>query len=112
MVILDLKWVVYTAQLIIMNVNIIPFILFTNLLLYTSNNIINYGLVKSILSISDTREPHHGLIFMVPLMPWYFGFYLRSIRSLGYIMEGLYQASYWDSWNPWKVSKEAIKEGV
>jgi hypothetical protein len=49
---------------------------------------------------------------MVPVMPWYFGFYLRTIRSLGYIMEALFQVSYWDPWNPWKVSKEAIKEGV
>jgi biofilm PGA synthesis N-glycosyltransferase PgaC len=112
MVVLDLKWVVYTIQLIVMNISVIPFILFTNLLLYTANNIINYILVKSILAINGTREPHRGLIFMVPVMPWYFGFYLRTIRSLGYIMEGLFQVSYWDPWNPWKVSKEAIKEGV
>jgi len=112
MVVMDLKWIVYTIQLIVMNVSIIPFILFVNLLLYTANNLINYLLVKSVLAISNTRELHHGLVFMLPLMPWYFGFYLRTIRSFGYIMESLFQASYWDSWNPWKVSSEAIKEGV
>jgi len=112
MVILDIKWVVYTIQLILMNVSVIPFILLTNLFLYTANNLINYFLVKVLLAINGTREPHRGLLFMVPVMPWYFGFYLRSIRSLGYIMEALFQASYWDSWNPWKVSKEAVKEGV
>lgn len=112
MVILDIKWIVYTVQLILMNIGAIPFILLTNLILYTTNNLINYGLIKSILAINNTREPHRGLLFMIPVMPWYFGFYLRTIRSLGYIMEGLFQASYWDPWNPWKVSKEAIKEGV
>jgi hypothetical protein len=44
---------------------------------------------------------------MVPVMPWYFGFYLRGIRSLGYVIEALFQVSYWNPWNPWKVSTEA-----
>lgn len=49
---------------------------------------------------------------MVPVMPWYFGFYLRGIRSLGYVIEALFQVSYWNPWNPWKVSTEAPKESV
>lgn len=112
MVVLDVKWIIYTIQLIVMNISGIPFILIINLLLYTGNNIIKYGLVKLVLSVTNTNEPPRGLVFMIPLMPWYFGFYLRSIRTLGYIMETLFQVSYWDPWNPWKVSKEAIKEGV
>lgn len=112
MLVLDLKWVVYTIQLITLNVTGIPFIFLTNLILYTLNNVLKYGLIKMLLAVTGTREPHRGLAFMVPLMPWYFGFYLRSIRSLGYLMEGLFQVSYWDPWNPWKVSKEALKEGV
>lgn len=111
MVVLDLKWVFYTIQLILTNISVIPFILFANLILYTKNNLIKYILVKSVLAINGTREPHRGLIFMVPIMPWYFGLYLRSVRSLGYLMEALFQVSYWDPWNPWKVSKEAVKEG-
>lgn len=112
MLVLDLKWVVYTIQLIIMNVAAVPFILLVNLLLYTGNNIIKYLLINVVLGVTDTREPPRGLVFMVPLMPWYFGFYLRGIRSLGYLMEGLFQASYLDPWNPWKVSRQAMKEGV
>lgn len=112
MVILDLKWVIYTIQLIMMNVAGIPFILIINLMLYTGNNAIKYVLIKVVQGATNTREPPQGLVFMIPLMPWYFGFYLRGVRSLGYIMETLFQASYLDPWNPWKVSKEAMKEGV
>jgi cellulose synthase/poly-beta-1,6-N-acetylglucosamine synthase-like glycosyltransferase len=111
-VILDIKWIVYIIQMIIMNVSLLPFLLFSAYLLYAVNNAINYLLVKSILAISGTKESHYGVGLMVPLMPLYIGFYQRSVRSFGYLMEGLHKASYLDPWNPWKVSKEALKEGV
>jgi cellulose synthase/poly-beta-1,6-N-acetylglucosamine synthase-like glycosyltransferase len=112
MVVLDIKWIIYAIQIIITSSGLIPYILVVNVILYSVNNLINYLLFKSVLLTSGTQEPHRGLVFMTPIMPWYFGFYLRAIRSLGYIMEVLFQASYWDPWTPWKVSKEAIKEGV
>lgn len=112
MIVLDIKWIVYTIQIILMNVSAIPFILIINLCLYILNNIIKYGFINGILAVTGTREPPQGVGLMVPLMPWYFGFYLRSIRSLGYLMEALFQVSYWDPWNPWKVGRQALKEGV
>jgi hypothetical protein len=112
MIILDLKWLVYIVQLIILNVSLIPFILAVNLILYTESNVIKYGLIKAVLAVTGTKEPSRGVGLATPLMSWYFGFYLRTTRSLGYIMEALFRISYWDPWNPWKVVKEALKEGV
>lgn len=112
MIILDLKWLVYIIQLIVLDVGLIPFILTVNLILYTGSNVIKYGLIKAVLAVTGTKEPSRGVGLAIPLMSWYFGFYLRTVRSLGYIMEALFRVSYWDPWNPWKVGKEALKEGV
>ena len=111
-ILLDIKWILYIIQMVVMNIGLLPFVLFFAYLLYTANNAINYLLVKSVLAINGTKEPHSGLAFMIPVMPLYIGFYQRGVRTFGYLMEGLHRASYLDPWNPWKVSREALKEGV
>lgn len=55
----------------------------------------------------STQCREHGA--MIPLMPWYFGGYLRTIRSLGFLMETLFRVS---SPDPWKGSRQSIKEGI
>lgn len=112
MILLDLKWIIYLIQMMVINIGIIPIVLAINLVLYMGSNVVRYGLIKAVLATTGTKEPSRGTGLMIPVMPWYFGFYLRAIRSLGYIMEALFRVSYWDPWNPWKVSKEALKEGV
>ena len=109
--ILNFKWFIYLLQMIFFHINVIPFLLIINLFLYTLNNVFQFALVKVLLGAKrkeDTRE----LALFLPLMPLYVGLYLRSVRTIAYVMELLFKASYWDSWNPWKVSKQARKEGV
>jgi uncharacterized membrane protein len=50
------------------------------------------------------------LYLFIPLMPFYYGIYLRVIRTYAYIMEFIHKVSYWDKWNPWKVSSIAKRE--
>ncbi len=43
----------------------------------------------------------------LPIVPLYTGIYLRAVRTLAYLMEFFFKASFSDAWNPWKVSRIA-----
>jgi len=110
-VILNAKWWIYLVQILLFHLSLWPFILATNLILYTVNNVISLGIIQAALGPNLDRGTGR-LVLFAPLMSLYMGFYLRGVRTLSYLMELLYSDSYWDSWNPWKVSKQARKEGV
>ena len=110
-VILNAKWWIYSVQILLFHLSLWPFLLAMNLILYTANNVISLGIIQAAFGPNLDRGTGR-LVLFAPLMPLYMGFYLRGVRTLSYLMELLYSASYWDSWNPWKVSKQARKEGV
>lgn len=110
-VILNAKWWIYLVQILLFHLSLWPFILATNLILYTVSNVISLGIIQAALGPNLDRGTVR-LVLFAPLMPLYMGFYLRGVRTLSYLMELLYSDSYRDSWNPWKVSKQARKEGV
>jgi hypothetical protein len=43
----------------------------------------------------------------LPLVPLYTGIYLRTVRTLAYLMEFFFKSSFFDTWNSWKVSRIA-----
>lgn len=103
---LDIKWFVYFAVLIISYPDNLGYVMIINYVLYLIANIIQYVFVIAIVGRTETLST---TVLFLPLMPFYTGLFLRAIRTYSYIMEVLHKTSYDDVWNPWKVSKVAKK---
>lgn len=103
---LNMKWWLYLAQLLIIDPGHIEIIILINLLLYGLANILEFGIAVALLA--GTMYWRELVLFIyLPLIPLYTGFYIRSIRSLAYLLEFVCRVSYFDKWNPWKVSNVA-----
>ena len=108
---LNLKWWVYIAQVILFLPEHLPLIFLVNYLLYTTANFLQFFVAYNLIS-STLRKHDYMLAQYLPLMPLYTGFYLRIVRTYAYLMEFLHKVSYLDAWNPWKVSKIAQREDL
>lgn len=106
---LDIKWWIYIVQLFVFGNNHLEIIFLINLFLYGVANFVEYGL--AVIFLGNSMRTRDLLLFIyLPLMPIYTGLYLRAIRSFAYFMEFTFRTSYFDKWNPWKVSKIAKKD--
>ncbi len=103
---LDLKWWLYIVQLFIFGSSHIEVVLIINLLLYGTANILEYAVAVVMLG-KTLRWRELSLWAYLPLVPLYTGIYLRIVRTFAYLMEFVFKASFFDKWNPWKVSKIA-----
>lgn len=103
---LDIKWFIYFFQIIQLNSSYIAFLLIINYVFYVLANLVQW-LFSVILQRSLKQKPNYQSIMFIPLMPLYTGVYLRFVRTFAYLMEFLHKRSYFDRWNPWKVSKIA-----
>lgn len=109
--VLNAKWWIYIAQVLLFHLSLWPFLLAVNILLYSVQNALHFGIVQA--AFGHTMRRHTGRLFLfTPLMPLYMGIYLRMVRTFAYVMESIFQASFWDPWNPWKVSRTARREGT
>lgn len=102
--ILDLKWWLYIVQIFIFAQSHIEVVFLCNLVLYGCANILEFGIAITLLG-NSLRKKELVLAIWLPLIPLYTGMYLRSVRTFAYIMEFIFKASFFDQWNPWKVSK-------
>lgn len=109
--ILDFKWWIYFLQIVFFFTEFLQYVLVINYILYLIANYIEYLFVLGIYQKTRRREELLAVFFM-PLKPIYTGFYLRTVRTYAYLMEFFFRISYADSWNPWKSSKIAEKEGL
>lgn len=102
---LNFKWYFYLADMAINFSSQLAFILPINILLYTANNFLKF------LVFSTFRERKNESIafFMIylPIMVFYFGYFLRIVRTIAYLQELFFKTSYKDSWNPAKTSRHA-----
>jgi hypothetical protein len=90
--------------------SLLKFIVPFNILLYTINNFLKF----LIFSLFRKRK-NESITYFIPYLPcmvFYFGFYLRIVRSVAYIQEFFFKKSYQDSWNPSKSSKQARELGI
>jgi len=102
--ILNLKWWVYAIQIIFINHEFMHIIISINYAIYLVVNVIEFFL--ALLLFGNTmRRADKTLFFFLPLVPLYVGLYLRLIRTFAHFMEFFFKVSYYDSWNPWKVSR-------
>lgn len=103
---LDIKWFIYFFQIVQLSSSYIAFLLILNYIFYFMANIVQW-LFAIAMQRSLGQKPNYQSIMFVPLMPLYTGTYLRLVRTFSYVMELLHKRSYFDKWNPWKVSKIA-----
>lgn len=108
--ILNIKWWIYLVDMVLNYTSLLGFIFPFNILLYTTNNFLKF----IVFSIFRKRRNASIVYFIpyLPLMVFYFGFYLRLVRSIAYIQEIFFKKSYEDSWNPSKSSKHAKQLGI
>ncbi len=109
-IILNLKWWVYIFDMLINYSTMLGFILPFNILLYTCSNYLKF-LVFSLFRERKNESVSYFLVYM-PCMVFYFGFYLRIVRTTAYIQEFFFKKSYDDPWNPAKSSRHAKELGI
>lgn len=103
--ILNIKWYFYLFDMVVNFTSQLIFIVPMNILLYTANNFLKF-FVFSLFRERKNETVNYFLIYL-PLMVFYFGYFLRIVRTIAYIQEIFFKASYKDSWNPQKSSKFA-----
>lgn len=103
--ILNITWFLYIMDMVMNYSSELKYIITMNILLYTVNNYFKF------LFFSPFRErkhaPNYYFLPYIPLMVFYFGYFLRIVRSIAYVQEFLFKASYNDPWNPQKSSRHA-----
>ena len=103
--VLNITWFIYIIDMVLNYPSELKYIVVMNFILYTANNYFKF------LFFAPFRERKHApvsyFLIYIPLMVFYFGYFLRIIRSVAYIQEFLFKASYKDPWNPQKSSRHA-----
>lgn len=107
----NLKWWVYFAQMVILHPGSVQYLVVINYVLYLLTNVAQFFVAVLVLG-STLRPVERRLWAWLPLMPVYTGVYLRIVRTYAHLMELWYRASYFDAWNPWKVSRVARHESL
>ncbi|MEW5769022.1 MAG: glycosyltransferase [Pseudomonadota bacterium] len=110
-VVLDLKWWIYIVQIGLFMTAHLKLILLVNFLLYLTSASIQF-LLSLALYGHTARRQEIALVWLLPLVPIYTGYFLRIVRTYAYLMEWLFKASYLDAWNPWKTSRVAHEENL
>lgn len=108
-ILLNLRWWIYIAQIFIFNAEHLEYIVLINYLLYLSANVLEFAM-GCVLYGRTLKLREIALAPYLLLMPPYVGIYLRLVRSYAYLMETLHRVSYFDRWNPWKVSSVNRRE--
>ncbi len=108
--VLNLKWWVYIFDLLLHYLNQLKFIFTFNILLYTTTNYLKF-ILFSLFRNRKNESVGYFLVY-IPCMVFYFGFYLRLVRSVAYTQEFFFKKSYEDPWNPQKSSAHAKELGL
>lgn len=109
-VVLNFKWYIYLAIMLTFYRPLFLNIFITNVLLYTSTNF-----VKFIVYSLYRKKTHISMSYFLPYVPclvFYFGYYLRAVRTIAYLQEIFLKKSYQDPWNPSKTSMHAKRLGI
>lgn len=108
--VLNVKWYVYLFDMLINYSSLLANILITNILLYTFTNFTKFTIYS--LYRQRSNAPISYFLVYIPCLVFYFGFYLRIVRTVAYIQEIFFKMSYNDPWNPAKTSAHAKRMGL
>lgn len=103
--VLNFKWYVYLVDMFVNYQSMIVNILITNILLYTITNFLKFVIYSLYRPRSHTQMSY--FLIYIPCMVFYFGYYLRIVRTVAYLQEFFFKLSYKDPWNPEKTSIHA-----
>jgi poly-beta-1,6-N-acetyl-D-glucosamine synthase len=108
--VLNFKWWLYVLDMLISFPSLLGFVIPFNILLYTVTNFMKFV----IFSLFRTRKNENVSYFLIylPCMVFYFGLYLRIVRTIAYVDELVFKRSYEDPWNPVKSSAHAKELGL
>ncbi len=108
--VLNFKWWVYVIDMTLNYPTILMFIIPFNILLYTITNFLKF-LIFSLFRTRKNEQVSYFILYL-PCMVFYFGLYLRIVRTIAYIDELFFKRSYEDNWNPAKSSAHAKELGL
>mgnify|MGYP000005859180 CR=1 FL=1 len=92
---------IYLVDILINFNTYIVYILLLSFLLYSGSKFIEYLLY---LAIGDDRRSKLKYLFFVPGMVLYTGYFIRTVRTIAYVVEIIWKESFADPWNPKKTS--------
>jgi poly-beta-1,6-N-acetyl-D-glucosamine synthase len=107
---LNFKWWLYAIDMVFNFTSRLAFIVPFNILLYTVAAYTKF-LIFSLFRVRKNESVSYFLLYL-PCMVFYFGIYLRIVRTLAYIDELVFKRSYEDTWNPRKTSGHAKEMGL
>lgn len=102
--IFNVKWFIYIIDILINYGGLIHLIIPMNILFYTISNYLQFLMIQLIAPNPDKK---HYLLWFVPLMVLYNGYFLRIVRTMAHFKELFFLRSYDDPWNPLKSSLKA-----
>lgn len=102
---LNFKWYFYLSDMLINYRSMLLNIFITNVLLYTLTNFFKFVVYS--LYRARTNTSYTYFLIYIPCMVFYFGYYLRVVRTIAYLQEIFFKRSYNDPWNPPKTSVHA-----
>lgn len=103
--ILNIKWFVYAADMMINFWTYVGFILLMNFIMYTLVNYFKF-IIFSFFRDRKNAPISYFMVYM-PLVVPYFNLFLRTVRLIAHLQEIFFKASYNDPWNPPKSSRLA-----
>ncbi|WP_066759897.1 glycosyltransferase family 2 protein [Crocinitomix algicola] len=109
-VVLNFKWYVYLTIMLTFYRPLFVNIFITNVLLYTATNYVKF-IMYSLYRPKAHASMSYFLVYL-PCMVFYYGIYLRVVRTIAYLQELLFKKSYQDPWNPPKTSIHARYLGI
>jgi cellulose synthase/poly-beta-1,6-N-acetylglucosamine synthase-like glycosyltransferase len=106
----NFKWYIYYIDVFINYLDQAKYIIVLNIFLYTASNLYKF-LIFSAFRERQNAPMSYFLVYL-PLMVFYFGFFIRIVRTIAYFQETFLKASYKDPWNPRKTSLHAERMGL
>ncbi len=107
--VMDYLWFFYIISLIVTNIEVFWQIFFAKMFLYIIKNFVQFGVA---MAFSERKHTEWRLWVYLPLMFFYVGVFMRTVRTFAYAMEMFGYSSYKDPWNPVKSSKQAREHGL
>ncbi|MDX1653358.1 MAG: glycosyltransferase family 2 protein, partial [Brumimicrobium sp.] len=109
-IVLNFKWYIYIIDIIFNFSGILGIIIIMNFFLYVCAN--SFKLFVYNFFRERRNSPIYIYIPFIPLMVLYHGYFLRIVRTIAYLQEIFFKASYKDPWNPEKTSLKAKQIGI
>ncbi|NQZ24240.1 MAG: glycosyltransferase [Colwellia sp.] len=104
---MNIKWWVYFFYIVVFHTDSLHIILLVNYVLYLISNVLQY--IYALLILGDTiKKEELQISLLLVLMPLYSTFLMRPVRTYAHMMELIHKVSYFDAWNPWKVSQKQL----